>query len=176
MKWSTLSTTGPGGGNSGTRCNSGTAGGCWMTIVIGAGLARSSGGPLELLPRDRCLSWRRPGTWSRSGTSSWPCAPCTGWRASCVLWFVVAWWKLGSDVSVNMQLKFQQSFVFVFMPQIGFHRQSAGHFSFATKTGTHSAKLCRGPCSLHRCSSWCGLVAPSLCYDRCWGLGQCRKP
>ena len=36
-----MSTTGPGGGSSGIRSNSVTAGGFWMTKIIGAGLARS---------------------------------------------------------------------------------------------------------------------------------------
>ena len=46
-----------GGCASGTRCDSVTAGGCSTT----------SGG---------MVTWSRPGTWS------WPCAPCTRWRAS----------------------------------------------------------------------------------------------
>ena len=49
------------------------------------------------------------------------------------------------DVPVNKQLKFQQSFETVDGASHPVHRQSAGHFSYGTETGTHSATLCRGP-------------------------------
>ena len=80
----------------------------------------------------------------------------------------------GDDVHVIMQYKFQQS-----VPMGGgsaspsVHRQSVGHYSYVTETGMHSAKLCRRPWRLHRCSSWARLwTRPSVCYDRCRGCSR----
>ena len=43
------------------------------------------------------------------------------------------------DKSVDVP-KFQQFYEF---DSVSVHRQRAGHFSYATETGSHSAKLCR---------------------------------
>ena len=61
MRPSTWSTTGSGMGASGTRCASGTAGGCWKTI--GPGWAQSYGGPWDIdlgLRRRRLNSLHEP--------------------------------------------------------------------------------------------------------------------
>ena len=58
------------------------------------------------------------------------------------------------DVSGIMQLKFQQPFEYIIVPQILFIVRVLD-----ISADTHSAKLCRGLC-------------PSLCNDRCRGRGQ----
>ena len=58
------------------------------------------------------------------------------------------------DVSRIMQLKIQQSFEYVVVPQILFIVRVLD-----ISEDTHSAKLCRGLC-------------PSLCNDRCQDRGQ----
>ena len=58
------------------------------------------------------------------------------------------------DVSGIMQLRFQQSFEYVVVPQTLFIVRVLD-----ISEDTHSAKLCRGLC-------------PSLCNDRCQDRGQ----
>ena len=58
------------------------------------------------------------------------------------------------DVSGIIQLKFQQSFEYIIVPQILFIVRVLD-----ISADTYSAKLCKGLC-------------PSLCNDKCRGKGQ----
>ena len=75
---------------------------------------------------------------------------------------------LGCDVPLIMQLKFQQPFMFVIVPQL--------QFIVRVLDISVLRQTVQGTVQPSQVRSWCGWSRPSLCNDRCRGWGQCRKP
>ena len=74
------------------------------------------------------------------------------------------------DVSVIMQLQFQQFFVdYVEVPQLQFI-DSMVVFQLLHRDRDAQCKMCRRPSSFSWCSSWTRWTCPLLCCDRRAGL------